>query len=683
MGYISEKTVQEIFDTVKVEDVVGDFVHLKKRGANLIGLCPFHGEKTPSFTVSPAKGIYKCFGCGAGGNAVNFVMEHETLSYPEALRFLAQRYNIEIEEEESSEEYKEQQRQADSLYIINDFAQKHFAAQMQTDYGRSVGLSYFKERGLLQKTIDRFGLGFANGRNSDLLQTAKAKGYDLELLQKAGLATQYGNDFFRTRVMFPVHNLSGKVLGFGGRMLGNNKKQPKYLNTPESDIYQKSKILYGIYQARQAIVKAKECYMVEGYMDVLALSQAGIENVVASSGTSLTPGQIQLVKRYTPNLTLLYDGDKAGIKAALRGLDLILEQDMNAKVVLVPEGEDPDSYLQKVGLKAFRAYLEQQATDFILFKMNLLLEDKADDPLARAELLQDIVGSIARIPDSLKRATYVRSCAQRLEISEQILHIEVNKRIAKAQADAEKDARREERQQARRQQRNQQKQQLAPGELPPPMEEDQFGPHAEGEYAPDNMAGPATDPQTAPAAVLGHFQEKDILRLLINFGDRAWPDAEEADTLAEFILIDMGELLDEFDHPLYAEIIELCIDRLEEGEPINSNYFTQHPKAELAQLAINLLADPYIYSPGWERLNVYLNSQEMPEQNHVADAKSGILRFKLHKQERLLAENQQQIKLLQSQPDKMEDLILHLKIHQKLKAQQTELAAQLKTVILR
>jgi len=340
---ITQKTIQTIFETVKVEDVVGDFVKLTRRGVNYIGLCPFHNEKTPSFTVSPAKNIYKCFGCGEGGNAVNFIMDLEQLSYPEALKSLAKKYNIPIEEDELTDEQAAQLQLSDSLYVVNQFAKDHFQQQLfETDYGKSVGLSYFKQRGFREEIIKKFGLGFANGGANDLMQKGISKGYEEAVLEKAGLIKNK-RDFFRNRVQFPIHNVSGKVIGFGGRILTANKKAPKYLNTPETDIYNKRKTLYGIYFARKAIVKMNECYMVEGYTDVISLHQAGIENIVASSGTSLTADQVRLVKRYAPNMTILYDGDKAGIKAALRGLDIVIEQDMNVKVVLLPEGEDPDS----------------------------------------------------------------------------------------------------------------------------------------------------------------------------------------------------------------------------------------------------------------------------------------------------------------------------------------------------
>ncbi|MCI5080604.1 MAG: DNA primase, partial [Saprospiraceae bacterium] len=347
---ITQKSVQEILETAKVEDVIQDFVNLKRRGVNMIGLCPFHNEKTPSFTVSPAKNIYKCFGCGKAGNPVQFLMDHENLSFPEALRWLAQKYGIEIEEKQVSQEVIEERQRLDSLYIVNKFARDFFAEQLfETDRGKSVGLSYFKQRGFREDIIRKFGLGYSPAQSDLLTVTAKQKGYNIDLMKEVGLTSKYGRDFFRDRVMFTIHNLSGKVIGFGGRILQKDVKAPKYINSPETEIYNKSKVLYGAFFAKTAIRKQDECILVEGYTDVISLHQDGIENVVASSGTSLTVDQIRLVKRYTQNIKILYDGDKAGIKAALRGLDLVLAQDMNVKVVLLPEGEDPDSYLQGVG----------------------------------------------------------------------------------------------------------------------------------------------------------------------------------------------------------------------------------------------------------------------------------------------------------------------------------------------
>jgi len=649
MSYISDKSVQQIYDTIKVEDVVGDFVHLKRRGINHIGLCPFHNEKTPSFNVSAAKGIFKCFGCGEGGDAVQFVMKIENLSYPEALRWLAKKYNIQLEEIAPSAEAMEKQQAADSLYIVNAFAQEYFQTQLfDTDYGRSIGLQYFKERGLREETIRRFGLGYSNGINSDLVQTATGKGYKLEIMQSAGLASTAGKDFFRQRVMFPIHNLSGKVLGFGGRTLSSDKKTPKYLNTPESEIYHKSKILYGISQAKKAILQENMCYMVEGYMDVITLSQAGIENVVASSGTSLTVGQIQLVKRFSPNLTILYDGDAAGIKAALRGLELVLEQDLNVKVLLIPDGEDPDSYLQKIGVSAFREFLQKEAVDFILFKTRLLLKDAKDDPMKRADLIRELVDSIAHIPDTLKRSVYVKQCSELMDIGEQILHTEINKRIAirlKKNLEAEN------------------KNENNEGDLPIPVE-------------------PGMDESIIiqEKSKRHEFLEKDIARILIVFGNK---ELTAKETVAEYVLINMSDLIDEFDSPVFAEVVEICIETLSAGKALKPEIFIQHKNPKIAELAINVISTPYEYSVNWEKLNVFLSSQKMPDENHIADAKSGILRFKLRKIERLMEKNQQEIKKIQDSAADMEELIKLLKVQQKLIQMRGEIAKEQNIVVLK
>ena len=567
---ISQKTIQEIFETVKVEDVIGDFIKLTRRGVNYIGLCPFHNEKTPSFTVSPAKNIYKCFGCGEGGNAVNFIMGVEQLSYPEALRSLAKKYNIDIEEDEISEEQRAQIQLSDSLYVVNQFAQEHFSKQLfETDYGQSVGLSYFKKRGYREEIIQKFGLGFANGGNNDLLQSALQKGYEATVLESAGLVKN-NRDFFRNRVQFPIHNVSGKVIGFGGRILTSNKKAPKYLNTPETDIYNKRKSLYGIYQARKEIVKQDLCFMVEGYTDVISLHQAGVENVVASSGTSLTAEQVRLVKRYAPNLTIVYDGDKAGIKAALRGLDIVIEQDMNVKVVLLPEGEDPDSYLKSVGSTAFKNYLAEAANDFILFKINLLLKDAAGDPIKKSEVILDIVQSISKIPNSLKRSVYVKECAQRMEMSEQLLHTEINKRL---QQNAQKSSRKS---------------------YPQNKQDTTQQQHKTDDNNQQNTV------QQASSANNNEYQELDISRILINFGDK---EIEAGTTVAEFILLDLLELFDmdlieEFDHQVCAWIVEEYLQNLKANKSVNTAYFTQHPKPEIAKLSVHLVAsmDEYQFS---------------------------------------------------------------------------------------
>ena len=428
---IDRITIEKIMDSVEIVDVIQDFVTLKKRGVNYVGLCPFHNEKTPSFTVSPSKGIYKCFGCGSGGNAVNFIIEHEHLSYPEALKFLAGKYNIEIVEKELTAKEVEQKNQRESMLIISKFAAANFHENLfKHQEGISVGLSYFKERGFRQEILKEFSVGYCLEQKDSFTKTAQESGYKLNFLVQTGLTIKgenYTFDRFNGRVIFPIHSLSGQVVGFGGRTLKKEPKEAKYVNSPESDIYHKSRVLYGIFQAKKEIVNKENCFLVEGYTDVLAMHQAGIHNVVASSGTSLTIDQIRLIKRFAPNITILFDGDEAGIKASLRGIDLILEEGLNIKVILLPSGEDPDSYSRKLSSKEFNEFLAVEATDFIRFKTSLLLKDAGDDPVKRSSMIRDIVQSIAVIQDSINRAVYIKECSILLKIDEGVLYSEANK----------------------------------------------------------------------------------------------------------------------------------------------------------------------------------------------------------------------------------------------------------------
>ena len=410
---------------MRVEEVIGDFVQLKRAGSNYKGLSPFSNERTPSFMVSPVKQIWKDFSSGKGGNAIAFLMEHEHFTYPEAIRYLAKKYHIEIEENEQSTEEKAQADERESLYIVSEYAQQYFQDTLfNTEAGKAIGMTYFKERGFTEETIQKFRLGFSPDEWTAFTDNALAKGYQLEFLEKTGLTIVNGDrkfDRFKGRVMFPIHSMSGRVLGFGGRILTNDKKQAKYLNSPESEIYHKSKVLYGIFFAKQAIAKADNCYLVEGYTDVIQMHQKGIENVVASSGTALTQDQIRLIHRLTPNITVLYDGDAAGLRASIRGVDLILEQGMNVKVCTFPEGDDPDSFARKTAYEDLVLYLENNATDFIRFKASLLMQEAQNDPIKKAETIRDMVESISKIPDLIKREVYVRECASIMDISEQVL----------------------------------------------------------------------------------------------------------------------------------------------------------------------------------------------------------------------------------------------------------------------
>ncbi|ATA70736.1 DNA primase [Capnocytophaga sputigena] len=422
---ISKNTIDKVYDQMRVEEVIGDFVQLKRAGSNYKGLSPFSNERTPSFMVSPVKQIWKDFSSGKGGNAIAFLMEHEHFTYPEAIRYLAKKYHIDIEETEQSNEEKAQADERESLYIVSEYAQQYFQDTLfNTEAGKAIGMTYFKERGFTEETIQKFRLGFSPDEWTAFTDTALAKGYQLEFLEKTGLTIVNGDrkfDRFKGRVMFPIHSMSGRVLGFGGRILTNDKKQAKYLNSPESEIYHKSKVLYGIFFAKQAIAKADNCYLVEGYTDVIQMHQKGIENVVASSGTALTQDQIRLIHRLTPNITVLYDGDAAGLRASIRGVDLILEQGMNVKVCSFPDGDDPDSFARKTAYEDLVLYLENNATDFIRFKASLLMQEAQNDPIKKAETIRDMVESISKIPDLIKREVYVRECATIMDISEQVL----------------------------------------------------------------------------------------------------------------------------------------------------------------------------------------------------------------------------------------------------------------------
>lgn len=429
---IDQATVNRIIETAQIVEVVGDFVSLRRRGVNYIGSCPFHNEKTPSFTVSPAKGICKCFGCGKGGNSVNFIMELEQISYYEALKYLAKKYNIEIVEKEFTPEERAKQNDRESMFVINEFAQKYFSTTLHEHVdGQAIGMNYFKERGFNEDIIRKFSLGYCLETKDTFSQEAIKQGYKKDFLIKTGLAyetnEQQLRDRFRGRVMFPVHSLSGKVVAFGGRILQKNDKLAKYVNSPESEIYHKSYELYGIFQAKQSIVKHDRCFLVEGYTDVISMHQSGIENVVSSSGTSLTPGQIRLIRRFTPNITLIYDGDSAGKKAAERGADLLLEEGMNIKVVLLPDGEDPDSFAKKQNASDFIEYIEKYSDDFIRFKTKLLLKDVGDDPIKKANIISDIVKSISVITNNITRSVYIKECSNLMNIDEKVLYTEIKK----------------------------------------------------------------------------------------------------------------------------------------------------------------------------------------------------------------------------------------------------------------
>ena len=662
---IPQKTVQEIIDTAKIEEVVGDFVNLKRAGANLKGLCPFHNEKTPSFVVSPAKNLCKCFGCGKGGDPVRFMMNHENLSFPDALRYLAGRYNIEIVEKEMSADQKKERQLIESLYIINQYAADFFAKEMfESDEGKSIGMSYFKERGFREEIIQKFTLGYSPRKKDAFTLQATMDSHSLEFLKKLGLTTQYGSDFFRERVIFPIRNLSGKIIGFGGRILKKGAKAAKYINSPETDIYTKSKVLYGAFFAKTQIRKLDECILVEGYTDVLSLHQAGIENVVASSGTSLTIDQIKLVSRFTKNIKILYDGDNAGIKAALRGLDLVLEQDLNVRVVLLPDGEDPDSYLQKVGTEAFQKYLEENADDFIFFKTKLLLEEAQNDPIKKTRLISNIIETIAKIPNALKRSLYIKECAGLMDVDESLLVNEANK-VIKSLVKKSQYKKREF------------KPRDADGNFPPPsamdvVPEDEMDASELSERQLKNKQSAQGD----------EFQEKDIARILITSGDQIF-DEEENLTVAAFLLSNVQDVLEHFDSELYRRIVRDCMEKVVANEPLPMTYFINHSDEEIAKFALDVSADPWDFSENWEaRWEIKLRSQLAPEDNFSLDSIQALQRFKLKKVIKMCSKNQEEMKAAAAEQDN-EKVMMFMKMQMKLNEMRNELAKELKTVVLK
>ena len=571
---IDQATIDKIMAATDIVDVVSDFVSLRRRGANYWGLCPFHDDRSPSFSVSPSKGVCKCFSCGKGGSAIHFIMEHEQLSYYEALKYLAKKYNIEVHEKELTDEERQKRSERENMFVINTFAQEFFSKSLlETDEGRSVGLAYFKERGFNEDIIRKFGLGYSPEKRDALAVEAQKRGYKIDYLLKTGLCREGQNgriyDLFSGRVMFPVYSVSGKVVAFGGRILKSGVKISKYFNSPESDIYHKSDELYGIYQAKRAIEKERRCYLVEGYTDVLSMHQSGIENVVASSGTALTHGQIRLIHRFTDNITVLYDGDAPGIKASLRGIDLLLQEGLNIKVVLLPDGEDPDSFAKSQSAESFTRYIKEHETDFIRFKTQLLLEDAGEDPIKRAAIISNIVESISLIPDAIVRSVYVQECSRLLQIDEQILLSELNKRRQKR---AE--------QQFSRERYNQERQSAAPTGTPQTTGTTPAVPVNDAETPPPpslaDMPAQAEAPEAAPIADHSLSQrvaqqsplekyEREIIRYMVRYGyrnlfetaDGSWQKVWEY--IVEELSIDSIELC----NPLYKHIVELTAEQRE------------------------------------------------------------------------------------------------------------------------
>ncbi len=586
---IDQATIDRIIDAAEISEVVGEFVSLKRRGVNMLGNCPFHNEKTPSFTVSPAKGIFKCFGCGKGGNSVNFIMEHESLSYPEALKWLARKYHIEVKEEEESPEQKQQKDDRESMMIVSAWAQKYFSRYLNDEIeGRNIGLSYLRERGIRDEIITKFELGFCPDGKNVFTQEAQKQGYRMEYLERTGLTIKrddWVRDRFSGRVMFPIHNIAGRVIAFGGRTLKSDKNIAKYLNSPESDIYHKSRVLYGIYQAKREITRADKCYLVEGYTDVLALHQAGIENVVASSGTALTHDQIRLIKRFTPNITIIYDGDAAGIKASLRGIDLVLEEGINVKVLLLPDGEDPDSFSKSMSSSQLTEYIAQNETDFIRFKTKLLMTAAANDPVEKARLVNDIVRSIALVPDAITRSMYIQDCGRLMDVQEEVLYTQVRKIIHKNTEDLQK--------------KNARQTYQSPYDQEP-------------DFSVPATAKPEQPPKPQYTC---EIEEREIIRIMLKYFHEEVFEEEDED--GEPISISVGQfVLEEIDNDglvsdneLINRMLDLFAENLENANFNPGSFFVRQPDPGICQLATDLLAERYIESKRWKKGGAFVEEE--------------------------------------------------------------------------
>ncbi len=639
---IDQLTIEKILDAANIVDVVSEFVTLRRRGVNFVGLCPFHNEKTPSFYVSPSKGICKCFSCGKGGNVIHFLMEHEQMSYWDAAKWLARKYGIPYSERELTDSEKALQNERESMFITNQFALDFFKdTLLNTEKGRAIGLAYFRKRGFRDDILDKFFLGYCPEEPDALARAALAKGFTKENLIKTGLCYERENDGqlrdrFHGRVIFPVHSISGKVVAFGGRIMSSDAKVAKYVNSPESIIYSKSRELYGLYQAKQAIVRKDRCFLVEGYADVISMFQSGVENVVASSGTSLTPGQIRLIHRFTNNITVLYDGDKAGIKASLRGIDMLLAEGMNVKVLLLPDGEDPDSFAQGRGATAFQEYIDTHQVDFIRFKVNLLMEDAADDPYSRSELIKSITQSISVIQDPIVRSVYITECSQIMKIDERLLINDVNRR---------------QREQA----------QSAPQPTPQPA-----APEAEQPAEPEPAESPESTDEKAPEPQisdqeklrqniralkregLGPMMDKERLlsQLIVRYGGRVMCNYQDEDgqdqemTVGQFIVGSLQNDSLEFRHPVYKRFVEIMAEHLDEKDFNTQKFFMSHPETFVSLTAASLMEERYQLS------GLFKDNMPTEDETHLfkltshimADYQMEVVRLEIKKTEKEIQE---------------------------------------------
>ena len=639
---IDQLTIEKILDAANIVDVVSEFVTLRKRGVNYVGLCPFHNEKTPSFYVSPSKGICKCFSCGKGGNVIHFLMEHEQLSYWDAAKWLARKYGIPYSERELTDSEKALQNERESMFITNQFALDFFKdTLLNTEKGRAVGLAYFRKRGFRDDILDKFFLGYCPEEPDALARAALAKGFTKENLIKTGLCYERENDGqlrdrFHGRVIFPVHSISGKVVAFGGRIMTSDAKVAKYVNSPESIIYSKSRELYGLYQAKQAIVRKDRCFLVEGYADVISMFQSGVENVVASSGTSLTPGQIRLIHRFTNNITVLYDGDKAGIKASLRGIDMLLAEGMNVKVLLLPDGEDPDSFAQGRGATAFQEYIDSHQVDFIRFKVNLLMEDAADDPYSRSELIKSITQSISVIQDPIVRSVYITECSQIMKIDERLLINDVNRRQREQAQAAPQPTAQPAAQEA------EQPTEPEPSESPESTDEKAPEPHISAE---DKLR---QDIRALKREGYGPMMDKERLlsQLIVRYGGRVmcqFQDEEGNDqdmTVGQFIVGSLQNDGLEFRHPVYKRFIEIMADHLEEQKFNTEKFFMSHPETFVSLTAASLMEERYQLS------SLFKDNMPTEDETHLfkltrhimADYQMEVVRLEIKKTEKEIQE---------------------------------------------
>lgn len=635
---ISPQTIQQITSRIDILDVIGEFVKLKKRGANYLGLCPFHGEKTPSFTVSPSKEIYKCFGCGKSGNTITFLMELEKYSYVEALKWLANRYNVEVEETEVSNEVRQQQLAADSLHILNSFAQKFFTDQLiHSEEGQANALSYLEERGFSKQIIEKFQLGYNPATRDAFTKAALNNQFNREVLLKSGLTVERNEslvDNYRGRIIFPVHNNTGKIIGFGARVIGKADKAPKYINTPENEVYVKSRILYGSYFARHAIDKQDECLLVEGYTDVISFHQAGIENVVASGGTSLTTDQLRLVKKYTNNLTIIYDGDAAGVKAALRGLDMALEEGLNVKLVLIPDKEDPDSYVNKVGTKAFNEFIANNKKDFILFQLEVMLKEVGNDVSKKNEVVNHVAETLSKInkaEDFTKQQEYIRQCSSILRIDETGLTTLVNKY---------------------------KRERITKEEKKLPFEE------------PVSTATTATDFEFT--ITQDEAQEKNVIRVLLEHGLKMW---DEERTVAQYIFDELEQF--GFEDPELENLFEVYREQYVHGLKPSAKTLLYHEDAKIRNMVVNVTMFPFELSQRWSEM--IQNPKVLERDTTHQDVFASLTYFKLRKIKKMFEQNQHDMEQTKS----FEEQMRLIEVHKQLKEIEVQLTKELGTVILK